>query len=109
MIAGLLSALIFNSSLIREERKWNMKLLEVKILKQMILTGRDSPDKAITINELITLLPEQTKKSYTTTWRHIQKLIKKGYVTYGYQDGLSDMFYLTQEGKRFFETQYKQF
>lgn len=86
-----------------------MKLLELKILKQMISTGRDSPDRAITINELITLLPDQVKRSYTTTWRHIQKLIEKGYVTYGYKDGLSDMFYLTQAGKQFFETQYKQF
>lgn len=87
-----------------------MKLLEFKILKLMISGGRDSPDTAISINELIEILPERIKKSYTTTWRHVHKLVDKGYLTCGaIVDGNSDMFYLTENGKQFFETQHKHF
>ena len=84
-----------------------MKLFGLKILKFLIAEGKDSPFEAITIAELRKALPEQERKAYSKTWRHVQRLLQRGYIACELQDGISDMYFVTQKGKDFCESQYQ--
>lgn len=83
-----------------------LKLFGLKILKFLMTEERDSPAEAITIADLRKALPEQERKAYSTTWRHIQRLLQNEYVACQLQDGISDLYFITQKGKDFCESQY---
>lgn len=78
-----------------------MKLYDLKILRVLDIEERASPEKAITILQARNALPEQARKSYMTTYRHMHKLADKGYLKCGLDDGLASTYFITDMGRTF--------
>ncbi|GLB26561.1 hypothetical protein LXJ15735_28020 [Lacrimispora xylanolytica] len=83
-----------------------MKIFCIKLLQYLIKENLDAPIRSITITDLRKALPEQERKAYSTTWRHVQRLLQNGYVESQLEDGISDLYFITEKGRKFCESLY---
>lgn len=76
--------------------------LDLKILYILLLEEKLSPLKSLKVYELIDKIDMKT--SYVSLNRRIvKKLVPSGYVNEGYKDGRSKTYYLSNEGRKYFE------
>ena len=76
--------------------------LDLKIIYILLLNDKLSPLQSFKVNELMNEI--DIKTSYVTFNRRIvSKLIPLGYVKEGYKEGHSKTYYLSKEGKIYFE------
>lgn len=61
---------------------------------------------AASISQILDLLPECQRKSYSTTYRHLQNMVTQGYIKCGLIDGLASTYFITDFGKAFCQQQY---
>jgi predicted transcriptional regulator len=76
--------------------------LDLKIIYMLLLENKLSPLQSLKVNELM----EQVNMnvSYVTFNRRIvSKLVPLGYIKEGYKEGHSKTYYLTNDGKQYFE------
>lgn len=65
----------------------------------------DSLSKALSITEILSLVNEKKRKSYSTTYRHLCNMVKQGYVKCGLVDGLASTYFITGAGQSFCKEQ----
>lgn len=65
----------------------------------------ETPSKALSVNQILTLIEEKKRKSYSTAFRHLHNMEKLGYVKYGLVDGLASTYLITESGKLFCNAQ----
>lgn len=79
-----------------------MDKLDLKIIYTLLLEEKLSPLKSLKVNELMNQVDMNV--SYVTFNRHIvSKLVPLGYIKEGYKEGHSKTYYLSNEGKQYFE------
>lgn len=66
----------------------------------------ETPSKALSVNQILGLMEEKQRKSYSTTYRHLCNMEQLGYVKCGLVDGLASTYMITDSGKLFCEAQY---
>lgn len=66
----------------------------------------DSSSKALSISQILELISEKQRKSYSTTYRHLQNMVTQGYIKCGLVDGLASTYLITDTGKTFCKAQY---
>lgn len=62
--------------------------------------------KAFSISQILELIPENQRKSYSTTYRHLQTLVTQGYIKCGFSDGLKSTYFILETGKSFCKEQF---
>lgn len=67
--------------------------------------GIDTSSKALSICQILSQIPEKYRKSYSTTYRHLNSMEKQGYVKCGLFDGLASTYYISATGKSFCRAQ----
>lgn len=63
------------------------------------------PSKALSISEILEKIPTQKRKSYSTTYRHLQNMTEQGYIKCGLTDGLASTYFITEPGKAYCKAQ----
>ena len=66
----------------------------------------ETPSKALSVNQILSLMEEKQRKSYSTTYRHLNNMEQLGYVKCGLIDGLASTYMITESGKLFCKAQY---
>ena len=64
-----------------------------------------TPSKALSVSQVLSLMEEKKRKSYSTTYRHLCNMEQLGYVKCGLVDGLASTYLITESGKLFCESQ----
>lgn len=74
----------------------------------MLLNDNDvgSTSKAMSVSQILTLMDDKQRKSYSTTYRHLYNMEKLGYVKCGFVDGLASTYYISDTGKMFCKANY---
>lgn len=91
----------------REGEKWLlMTKFSLVILKVLNDNDIDNSSKALSVSQLLLLIEETQRKSYSTTYRHLCKMAQQGYVKCGLADGLASTYFIEEKGKSFCEAQY---
>ena len=65
----------------------------------------ESPSKALCVSQILTLMEEKQRKSYSTVYRHLSNMEHLGYVKCGLVDGLASTYFITDSGKSFCKAQ----
>ena len=65
----------------------------------------DSSSKALSVSQILSLINEKKRKSYSTTYRHLCNMVHLGYVKCGLVDGLASTYFITETGKSFCKAQ----
>ena len=63
------------------------------------------PSKALCVNQILSLMEEKQRKSYSTVYRHLCNMEHLGYVKCGLVDGLASTYFITDSGKSFCKSQ----
>lgn len=66
----------------------------------------ETPSKALCVSQILSLMEEKQRKSYSTVYRHLCNMKGLGYVKCGLIDGLASTYYITESGKLFCKAQY---
>ena len=66
----------------------------------------ETPSKALSVSQILALMDEKKRKSYSTTFRHLHNMEELGYVKCGLVDGLASTYLITESGKLFCKAQY---
>jgi len=61
--------------------------------------------KSLSIPQILELMSEPQRKSYSTTYRHLLNMVKQGYVKCGLDDGAASTYYLSSSGVSFYQSQ----
>ena len=64
------------------------------------------PSKALSVSQILTLMEEKQRKSYSTTYRHLCNMEQLGYVKCGLADGLASTYFISESEKLFCKAQY---
>lgn len=64
------------------------------------------PSKALSVSQILALMGEKQRKSYSTAYRHLCSMTELGYVKCGLTDGLASTYMITESGKLFCKEQY---
>lgn len=56
---------------------------------------------AASISQILELLPEKQRKSYSTTYRHLQSMVEQGYIKCGLVDGLASTYIISDMGRAY--------
>lgn len=67
----------------------------------------ETPSKAICVSQILALMEEKQRKSYSTVYRHLCNMEHLGYVKCGLIDGLASTYLITNSGKSFCKLQEK--
>ena len=73
----------------------------------MVLSDNDvrSSPMALSVSQILSLMDEKKRKSYSTTYRHLYSMVQQGYVKCGLVDGLASTYFITETGQLFCEAQ----
>lgn len=82
-----------------------MTKFSVSILKVLNDNAIETSSKALSVNQILSLMEEKQRKSYSTTYRHLCNLAQLGYVKCGLFDGLASTYFITETGKSFYKAQ----
>lgn len=75
------------------------------ILKVLNDNNVESSSKALSVSQILSLMQEKERKSYSTTYRHLCNMARQGYVKCGLVDGLASTYYISESGKLFCKAQ----
>lgn len=65
----------------------------------------ETPSKALCVSQILSLMEEKQRKSYSTVYRHLYNMEHLGYVKCGLVDGLASTYFITDSGKSFCKAQ----
>lgn len=65
----------------------------------------ETPSKALCVSQILSLIEEKQRKSYSTVYRHLCNMEHLGYVKCGLVDGLASTYFITDSGKSFYKAQ----
>lgn len=82
-----------------------MTKVSLAILKVLSDEEITTSSKALSVSQIILLIDEKHKKSYSTIYRHLCNMAEQGYVKCGLCDGLASTYYITESGKQFYNAQ----
>lgn len=82
-----------------------MTKFDYEILMLLNEKNVDNPLKAINISQILEDISVAKRKSYSTVYRHLQEMTKRGYVKCGLVDGLASTYYIDALGKAYCKTQ----
>lgn len=82
-----------------------MTKVSLAILKVLSDNEIQTSSKALSVSQIILLIDEKNKKSYSTIYRHLCNMTEQGYVKCGLFDGLASTYYITETGKLFYNAQ----
>lgn len=83
-----------------------MTKFSLAILNVLNDSDAQTPSKALCISQILTLMAEKQRKSYSTVYRHLNNMAQLGYVKCGLFDGLASTYLITASGKLFCKNQY---
>ena len=66
----------------------------------------ETPSEALSVNQVLSLMEERQRKSYSTTYRHLCSMAQLGYLKCGLADGPASTYFITESGKSFCDAQY---
>lgn len=69
------------------------------ILQVLNDNDASTSSKAFSIIQILELIPEKQRKSYSTTYRHLQNLVTQGYIKCGFSDGMASTYFIRETGK----------
>lgn len=81
-----------------------MTKFDYEILMLLNEKNVDNPLKAINISQILEEISVAKRKSYSTTYRHLQSMSKQGYVEWGLIDGLASTYYISELGKAYYKS-----
>ena len=64
-----------------------------------------SSSMALSMSQILSLMDEKKRKSYSTIYRHLCNMVQLGYVKCGLVDGLASTYFITQTGQLFCKAQ----
>ena len=64
-----------------------------------------SSSMALSMSQILSLMDEKKRKSYSTIYRHLCNMVQLGYVKCGLVDGLASTYFVTQTGQLFCKAQ----
>ena len=82
-----------------------MTKFDLEILLVLNDNNVDTASKAFSINQILELIPDKQRKSYSTTYRHLQNMVTQGYIKCGFSDGMASTYYIEEIGKSFCKAQ----
>lgn len=82
-----------------------MTKFSLEILMVLNDNAIETSSKALSVNQILSLVDEKQRKSYSTTYRHLCNLAQLGYVKCGLFDGLASTYFITETGKSFYKAQ----
>lgn len=82
-----------------------MTKFDLTILSVLYDNGIDTASKAISIGQILSLIPCKHRKSYSTTYRHLNNIVQQNYAKYGLIDGLASTYFISETGKSFCKAQ----
>lgn len=65
----------------------------------------ETPSKVLCVNQILSLMEEKQRKSYSTVYCHLSNMEHLGYVKCGLVDGLASTYMITDSGKLFCKEQ----
>ncbi len=65
-----------------------------------------TPSSALSVSQIIELMGEKRRKSYSTTFRHLLNMAELGYVKRGLDDGLALTYFISESGELFCKANY---
>lgn len=83
-----------------------MTKFSLRILTVLNDNNVETPSKALSVNQVLSLMEEKQRKSYSTTYRHLLNMTELGYLKCGLCDGLASTYFITESGKLFCNAQY---
>lgn len=87
-----------------DERKGEMNIMtkfDLVILNVLNDNNIEIPSKALCVSQILALMEEKDRKSYSTVYRHLCNLERLGYVKCGLIDGLASTYFIADSGKLF--------
>ena len=75
------------------------------ILKVLNDNNVETSSKALSVSQILSLMEEKQRKSYSTVYRHLCSMEHLGYVKCGLVDGLASTYMITESGKLFCKAQ----
>ena len=91
----------------REKEKCiSMTKFSLRILTVLNDNNVETPSRALSVNQVLSLMEEKQRKSYSTTYRHLCNMAELGYLKFGLCDGLASTYFITESGKLFCKAQY---
>lgn len=101
------SKFIFYVKMTRQKQKGEvMTKFSLAILKVLNDNDVGSSGKALSISQILALMPESQRKSYSTMYRHLSNMVHSGYVKCGLDDWLASTYFITKAGQGFYHLQY---
>ena len=89
----------------RDKEVWKvMTKFDYEILMLLCNQNVDNPLKAMNISQILEEISVAKRKSYSTTYRHLQSMSKHGYVECGLIDGLASTYYISELGKAYYKS-----
>lgn len=82
-----------------------MTKFDLAILKVLNDSEVETPSKALCVSQILALMDEKQRKSYSTTYRHLLNMEQLGYVKCGLAEGLASTYLITESGKIFCKAQ----
>lgn len=82
-----------------------MTKFSLAILNVLNDNNVETPSKALCVSQILSLMEEKQRKSYSTTYRHLLNMEQLGYVRCGLSDGLASTYLITESGKLFCKAQ----
>lgn len=81
--------------------KFSLTILEV-------LSNNDisTSVQSLSIPNILNLIHEKQRKSYSTTYRHLQDMKFKKYVSCGLDDGPASTYFISDSGKQFYQSHF---
>ena len=83
-----------------------MTKFSLRILTVLNNNNVETPSRALSVNQVLSLMEEKQRKSYSTTYRHLVNMTELGYLKCGLCDGLASTYFITESGKLFCNAQY---
>lgn len=83
-----------------------MTKFSLVILTVLNDNNAETMSRALSISQIIELMEEKQRKSYSTTFRHLLNMAELGYVKRGLDDGLALTYFISESGKLFCKANY---
>ena len=106
-VSGLVKPIYFSIPVTnRKEKKVSMTKFSLAILMVLSNNGAETPSKALSIPQILSLMDEKERKAYSTAYRHLGNMKQLGYVKSGLPDKDAVTYLITESGKLFCNAQF---
>ena len=84
-----------------KEEQRTMTKFDLSVLLVLNHNRADTSSAAMSISQILSFIDATQRKSYSTAYRHLNELVKIGYIKCGLLDGLASTYYIVENGKTF--------